>query len=152
MKRPTGITIIAALYFVGAAGYAAMLLLWLVARDTLIGLVERISPTASLAPALLGEMAGVVTIYFLLMACFCATAGNGLWRLQAWSWFVTIGFVCISLVFDAILLVRIFGHIPSAVLVAGVLRLVFLGAVVWYLGKTKTRSAFGLTRSRTETA
>jgi hypothetical protein len=152
MKRPLGITIIAVLYFLGAAGYAAMLLLWLFFRDTLINLVERISPTASLAPALLLEMAGVVTIYFLLMACFCAIAGNGVWKLQAWSWFVTIAFVCISLVFDATLLLRVLGHLPAGVLVLGVLRLLFLGGLVWYLSRPNIRAAFKLSRNRTTAA
>src|SRR5258708_22730125 len=117
MKRPIGITIIAVTYFLGAAGYAAMLFLWIFFRDTLINLVERVSPTVSLASALLLEMAGVVSLYFLLMACFCAIAGNGIWRLQAWSWFVTIAFVFISLVFDATLLLRVIGHLPACVLV-----------------------------------
>jgi hypothetical protein len=152
MKRPAGITIIAVLYFLGAAGYAAMLLLWLFSRDTLINLVERVSPTASLAPALLLEMAGVVTIYFLLMACFCAIAGNGIWRLQAWAWFVTIAFACISLLFDATLLLRVFSHIPAGVLALGVLRLLFLGGLVWYLGRPTVRSAFKLSRTRAEAA
>lgn len=113
MKRPIGMTIIGVMYFLGAAGYSAMLLLWLFSRDTLINLVEKVSPTASLAPALLLQMAGVVSLYFLLMACFCGIAGNGIWRLQAWSWFVTIAFVCISLVFDATLLLRVRRHLPA---------------------------------------
>jgi hypothetical protein len=134
-------------YFLGAAGYAAMLFLWIFFRDNLISLVERAWPTVSLTPALLLEMAGVVSLYFLLMACFCAIAGNGIWRLQAWSWFVTIAFVCVSLVFDATLLLRVLGHLPAGVLVLGVLRLLFLGGLVWYLGRPNTRAAFRLSRT-----
>ena len=141
-RRPLGISFIAVLYFCGAAGYSALLLVWLFSRDLLVNGIERISPTESLGPTLLLQMPMAVSVYFLVMTTFCAVVGRGLWKVQRWSWAVTLLFLTLSLVFDASLLVHLFTHLSSWLISLALLRLLFLAALLAYLCAPGTRRAF----------
>jgi hypothetical protein len=147
-RRPIGVTIIAALYLLGAAGYASLLLLWLFARGFVVSFIETATPSASLGPTLLLDLPGVVTAYFIVMAGFCCWVGVALWKLQRWSWFVTCAFVVFSFVLDVSLFAHMFRHLPIGLLVLGILRFAFLVGIVVYFNKPGVRAAFGLVRTR----
>lgn len=147
-RRPTGVSVIAVMYLIGAAGYTALLLFWLLARNSLISFVETATPSALLGPAVLLDVPGVVTTYFIVMAGFCCWVGIALWKLQRWSWFVTCAFVIFSFVLDVSLFAHMFRHLPIALVVLGILRFAFLVGVVVYFSKTGVRAAFGLTRAK----
>lgn len=141
-RRPFGITIIAALYFCGAAGYSAMLLTWIFSREAVVNWIERISPTESLGPILLLQMATTVSLYFLTMALFCGVVGNALWKLQKWSWIVTVIFLAFSFVFDISLLLHVRQHLSPWLMTLGMLRLAFLATLLGYLTTSSVRGAF----------
>ena len=147
-RRPAGVSLIAVLYLLGAAGYASLLILWLSARNFVISFLETATPSASLGPALLLDVPGVVTAYFVVMAGFCCWVGVALWKLQRWSWFVTCAFVVFSFVFDVSLFAHMFRHLPMGLLVLGLLRFAFLMGIVVYFNKPGVRTAFGLTRAK----
>ena len=147
-RRPIGVTIIAVLYLLGAAGYASLLLLWLFASGFVVSFIETATPSASLGPALLLDLPGVVTAYFIVMAGFCCWVGVALWKLQRWSWFVTCAFVVFSFVLDVSLFAHMFRHLPIGLLVLGILRFAFLVGIVVYFNKPGVRAAFGLVRGR----
>lgn len=147
-RRPTGVTIIAVLYLLGAAGYAWLLLCWLFARSLVISFIETATPSASLGPTLLLDMPGVVTAYFVVMTGFCCWVGVALWKLQRWSWFVTCAFAVFSFVLDVSLFAHMFHHLPVGLLVLGILRFAFLMGIVVYFNKPAVRAAFGLVRAR----
>ena len=146
--RPGGITLIATLYLLGSAGYTALLLAWLLARAAVVSFIESATPSASLGPALLLSIPGVVTIYFIVMAGFCLWMGLALRRLQRWAWFVTCGFAVLTFVLDISLFIHMLRHLPAALLIAGLLRFVFLAWIVAYLNRPSVRAAFGLARAR----
>lgn len=146
--RPTGVTIIALFYFLGSAGYTALLLAWLFARPAVIAFIEEATPSADLGPTLMLDFAGVVTAYFVVMSVFCCWVGIALWKLQRWAWFVTCAFIVLSFVLDVGLFAHMFRHLPPGLVTLGSLRLVFLLCIVGYLSRTRVRSAFGLTKSR----
>lgn len=147
-KRPLGVTIISVLYLLGSAGYTALLLAWLFARASVVAFIEQATPSASLGPALLLEIPGVVTTYFVVMAIFCCWIGIALRKLQRWAWFVTCALVAFTFIFDIALFVHMFRHLPAILLVAGVLRFAFLAGIVAYMNRTRVRAAFGLSRAR----
>lgn len=147
-RRPAGVTIIAVLYLLGAAGYAWLLLCWLFARGLVISFIETATPSASLGPTLLLDMPGVVTAYFIVMTGFCCWVGVALWKLQRWSWFVTCAFALFSFVLDVSLFAHMFHHLPVGLLVLGILRFAFLMGIVVYFNKPAVRAAFGLVRVR----
>lgn len=146
-KRPAGVTIIALFYFLGCAGYAALLLAWLFARTSGIALIEQATPSAELGPTLLLDIPGVVTAYFVIMSVFCCWVGIALWKLQRWAWFTTCAFVVLSFVLDVGLFAHMFRHLPPALVSLGLLRFAFLISILAYFGKTSVRRAFGLVRT-----
>jgi hypothetical protein len=145
-RRPIGVTLIAVLYLLGSAGYTALLFAWLFARNAVVTFLENATPSASLGPALLLDIPGVVTTYFVVMAIFCCWVGIALSKLQRWAWFVTYAFVVLSFFLDVGLFVHMFRHLPISLLVLGCLRFAFLLCVLAYLSSTRVRAAFGLTR------
>ncbi len=146
-RRPAGVSIIAFFYFVGAAGYSALLMTWLFSRLSLIGFIESATPSAELGPTLLLDFPGFVTTYFIVMAVFCCWVGIALWKLQRWAWFVTCAFVALSFVLDVSLFARMFRHLPAGLVLLGTLRFCFLILIVAYFSRTRVRKAFGLVRS-----
>lgn len=147
-RRPAGVTIIALMYLLGASGYTALLLMWLFARNSVISFIETATPSAELGPALLLDVPGIVTTYFVVMAGFCCWVGVALWKLQRWSWFVTCAFAAFSFLLDLSLFVRMFRHLPATLLVLGILRFAFLVGIIVYFSKTRVRAAFGLVRAK----
>ncbi len=145
-RRPLGVTVISWLYLLGSAGYTALLFAWLFARGSVASFIEQATPSASLGPTLLLTIPGVVTTYFVVMAALCCWIGMALRRLQRWAWFVTCAFVALSFVLDIALFVRMFRHLPAALVVAGIFRFVFLVWVLAYMNRTSVRAAFGLAR------
>jgi uncharacterized membrane protein (DUF2068 family) len=142
------VTIISLFYFLGSAGYTALLLAWLFARPAVIAFIEEATPSADLGPTLLLDLSGLVTTYFVAMAVFCCWVGVALWKLQRWAWFVTCAFVVLSFVLDVGLFAHMFRHLPPGLVTLGTLRLAFLVCIVAYLNRTRVRSAFGLSKSR----
>lgn len=146
-RRPIGVSVIAFFYFLGAAGYTALLMAWLFARLSVIGFIENATPSAELGPTLLLDFPGIVTTYFVVMVVFCCWVGVALWNLQRWAWFVTCAFVVLSFVLDVSLFARMFRHLPPVLLVLGILRFCFLILILVYFNRTSVRNAFGLVRS-----
>ena len=146
-RRPIGVSVIAFFYFLGAAGYTALLMAWLFARLSVIGFIENATPSAELGPTLLLDFPEIVTTYFVVMVVFCCWVGVALWKLQRWAWFVTCAFVVLSFVLDVSLFARMFRHLPPVLLVLGILRFCFLILILVYFNRTSVRNAFGLVRS-----
>ena len=146
-RRPAGVSVISFFYFLGAAGYTALLMAWLFARLSVIGFIESATPSAELGPTLLLDFPGIVTAYFVVTAVFCCWVGIALWKLQRWAWFVTCAFVVLSFVLDVSLFARMFRHLPPVLLALVPLRFFFLILLLSYFSRTRVRNAFGLVRS-----
>ena len=148
MRRlPVGVSVIATLYFLGSAAYAVLLFGWLFARASLVSFIEEATPSASLAPALLLDVPGLVTSYFAVMAVLCCWIAIALHRLQRWAWFVSYGFAVFSFVLDIGLFAHMFHYLPMTLAVLGLLRFALLAWIVAYLSRTSIRAAFGLSRA-----
>jgi hypothetical protein len=132
----------------GSAGYWVLLFAWLFARGLVISFLEQATPSASLGPALLLEIPGVVTAYFIVMAGFCCWCGVALLKLHRWAWFATCAFAILSFVLDVTLFAHMFRHLHAPLVIAGILRFAFLIWIVAYLSRTRVRAAFGLARAR----
>jgi len=146
-QRPLGVKMIAALYFLGSAGYTALLFGWLFARASLISLLEDATPSASLVPTLLLDVPGIVTTYFVVMALLCCWIGIALQRLQRWAWFASYGFAVFSFMLDVGLFAQMFRYLPVALAILGLLRFALLAWIIVYLSRTSIRAAFGLSRA-----
>src|SRR5205807_9181106 len=102
------------LYFLGSASYGVLLFGWLFARASLISFIEEATPSASLGPALLLDVPGIVTAYFVVMAVLCCWIGSALQKLRRRAWFVSYGFAVFSFVVDVGVVAHTFHHPPLA--------------------------------------
>ena len=148
MKRlPVGVNVISMLYFLGSASYCVLLFGWLFARASLISFIEEATPSASLGPALLLDVPGVVTTYFVVMAVLCCWIGIALQKLQRWAWFISYGFAVFSFLLDVGLFGHMFRYLPLTLAVLGLVRFALLAWMIAYLSRSSIRAAFGLARA-----
>jgi hypothetical protein len=139
MERPTGVTILAVLYFLGAAFAGLFGLLFFVGGSMLSGMARSGGPGTGLF-AMGGAVVGGV---FLIIAVLDLILGIGLIKLQNWARIVAIVFTAIGVLFGVFGLVGTLAHL---VLFQLVIQFVILGLYVWilvYLFKPHVKEAFG---------
>src|SRR6267154_2034029 len=93
MARPTGVTIIAVLYFLGAALCLLGGVLMFVGGGFLASMINQQGGAGGSAGA--GMMAGlgaVVGVVALIVAVICALVGWGLWKVKNWARIVALIF------------------------------------------------------------
>lgn len=137
MERPTGVTVLAILNFLGAACMVMVGLLFMLGLG-LAGLGAGQQSAGGMAFLMgLGAVAGVI---FLIIAI---VVGIGLWRLRNWARILTIILAAISLVpllpglMFSMLSLEIFSMMVQLVF-AG-----FYGWIIWYMVRPHVKRAFG---------
>ncbi|MGH9777661.1 MAG: hypothetical protein ACRD5I_04550 [Candidatus Acidiferrales bacterium] len=141
MDRPTGVTILAILEFLGAGLFILLGLLFLVGFSLLGGAAGQAGEGSGMAVLMgLGAVAGVV---FLALALIPLAIGIGLWKLKNWARILVIVFsilgVLSNLAGAAIPLMT--GDPVSAV--SSVIGLGVNGLILWYMFQPHVREAFG---------
>jgi len=136
MQRPSGVTAIAVLDFIGAAGC----LMGALAFGALTGLVAG-NPTSSMARfAGVGGAAGAAI--FLLFAALSIVIGVGLLKLRNWARLLSIFFALLGVVLIFIGFVMTLAHLNIFSLFVDALFLVLNGWIAWYLLSAKAKQAF----------
>lgn len=140
MPRPTGVTIIAVLAFLGAA------LLVVVALFSLAGGILAPTLAASRMGALAGVGAAVLAIFLLICAAVDIVVGVGLWKLKNWARIITIVLTGIGLLGSVLSIISPFGHVFLFVFLIRRLILAAIYAwILWYLFQPNVKQAFGTT-------
>jgi len=141
-KRPVLVTVIALLYFVGTATYGVLAVLDLISRNTLISLLNKLSPQgAGPAPVLL-KMEPLLWLYFAVMAVVVGLLGYGMWTLRNWARVITIVLTAVSLVYGLATLARLASGIDVSTLVSTLFRLGLCVLMLWYMWRPGVRAAF----------
>ncbi|HXJ05718.1 MAG TPA: hypothetical protein VNH65_11495 [Candidatus Acidoferrum sp.] len=141
MERPTGVTILAVLYFIGAAFLGLCGILFIVGGSMLSGLAHGGGPGS----ALFAMGGAVVGGMFLVIAVLDLAIGIGFIKLQNWARIVAIILIGIGVLFGLIGLLSMFVHL---MIFALVFRVIFLAIEIWilvYLFKPHVKQAFGAT-------
>lgn len=139
MERPSGVTILSILSFLGAAltllGACAMFVLGAAGIAAASGGRSIGGPLAAL-----GAFAGVA---LLILAAIYVVNGIGLWKLFGWGRLLTIVLVAIGVIFELIGLFRAFLPLHVGTVVW---QLIWLAIDVWiltYMFKPHVKQAFG---------
>jgi Predicted membrane protein (DUF2127) len=140
MQRPTGVTILAVLAFVGA------------------GLLVLFALAALMGGALLSNMSGyprfgmvagaMVAVFLIGFAALEAGIGIGLWKLQNWARVLTIVLTGLGLLASVARLVSPFAYLHFFFFAFLVRRLIVTAIQIWilvYLFKPHVKQAFGAT-------
>ena len=146
MTRPTGVTVIAILYFLVTMFLAlcGVVFIGLMGAASLSARAHEMGPLGVLAG--LGAVAGVVCLIIALVVAFI---GWGLWALKEWARIVALVFSGLGLLggvagFLGSILLR--SHLLPAMGVAGaafgLVRIALNAAILWYLLQDHVKQAF----------
>ncbi len=139
MARPTGVTIIAVLYFILAAFCVLGGVLMFVGGGFLASMINQQGGAGGSAGAGimagLGAVAGVVVLIFGAIA---ALVGWGLLKLKSWARIVALIFAGLGLLGALLMLL----HFSPLILFGFLIRLVINGLILWYLLKPEVAAAF----------
>jgi hypothetical protein len=140
MGRPTGVTILAILNFIGAA-VCLLIGIAMILGGGFIATMLSQGQGAGGAGILgaLGAAAGVVTIIF---AGLGALVGFGLWKLKGWARIITIVFAGIGAVVQLFGLLGSLAHFNAFALMFGLFWLAIDALIIWYLLKPEVKAAF----------
>ncbi len=140
--RPIGVSILAVLYFVGAASYIALATISIVNRDLLRRILEALTPGGGAGPAPLLRMGAMLPLYFLVMVGVSAALGLGMWNLKNWARIITLILIGLSLVGTMVEMAPVLSHLSVGALLLDLLRLCLSIFFAWYLFRPAIRAAF----------
>lgn len=139
MERPTGVTILAVLSFIGA-GLTVILALGAMAGGALLTAMMPSLPTA-----LVGAGAILVAGVCFLLAALYAVTGYGLLKLKNWARILTMVLIALGLLSAGLGVLSALAHFSIVLLVR---QLIVVAIDVWillYLLKPHVKQAFGAT-------
>lgn len=143
MQRPTGVTIIAILCFLGAALCVGVALLAFAGGAFVASMLAN-TPGAS---GMAGSIGAIVGVFVLFFAVLYAATGYGLWALQNWGRIIAIVLVALGLIFGLLGLVPILTHMGGAYgmgsIVGAAIRIAISAWILWYLLQPHVKKAFG---------
>jgi hypothetical protein len=141
MERPTGVTILAVLYFIGTAFLGLCGILFIVGGSMLSGLAQSGGPGS----AILAAGGAVVGAIFLVLALLELAIGIGFIKLQNWARVVAIVFTGIAVLLGVLGMFSLLAHVMVFALM---IRFIVLALQIWilvYLFKPHVKQAFGAT-------
>jgi hypothetical protein len=141
MERPTGVTIIAVLYFLGAACLGLAGLGFMVGGSLLSAMARSGGPGAAIFAAG-GVLIGGVCLFFAILD---GALGVGFIKLQNWARVVAIVLTVIGVLFGLLGLMSLMVHLAVFALA---IRLIVLAVQIWilvYLFRSDVKQAFGAT-------
>jgi uncharacterized membrane protein (DUF2068 family) len=142
MQRPTGVTILAVLAFIGAG---------LLVVGALFGLMGGMLVSAmgsSSMGMLAGVGAAVIAVFLLIAAAVDIVVGVGLWKLKNWARIITIVLIGIGLLGSVLSIISPFGHMHVFFFLFLIRRLILAAIyawILWYLFQPNVKQAFGAT-------
>lgn len=139
--RPIGVSILAVLYFLGAASYSVLLILSFVSPQALSDLLTSLSPGDS-GPAMLLSMGRGISVYFAVMIIVIAAVAWGMWSLRNWARWFTIIITSISLVATLVGVASLTGNFTISGALLELVRIGLCVLVLWYLFTPGVRNAF----------
>jgi hypothetical protein len=145
MQRPTGVTVIAVLDFIGAA-FCVIGGVLMFAGGAMLGSLFGAAANANGTPAVgAGVMAGMgaaLGVIFLLIAALAIVVAMGLLKLKNWARITTIVLAALGLLGS----IRNFiGGLGNGAIIMGVIFVAYYIWVIWYMLQPNVKQAFGQT-------
>ncbi len=143
MERPTGVTVLAVLNFLGAGLYALLAVLFFLigAGGAASGMMSEMGGGAAAFLLGLGAAVGVILLIF---AAIGLAIGIGMWKLRNWARIVTIVLVGLSLLLGVL---GLLGSLIAFELVSLIFQAIFVALyawIIWYLFQPHVKQAFGV--------
>lgn len=138
MERPTGVTVLAVLCFIGA-GFAVLGGIGML----FVGGLGMAGAASRPGMAMLAGMGAFAGVFLLVMAALDVIVGVGLWKLLSWGRILALVLVGVGAVLAVLGLFSALVHFrPFAVLWQIVVAAIYL-LIIWYLTRPHVKQAFG---------
>jgi hypothetical protein len=141
MNRPTGVTVIAILYFIGTLFCVMAGIGMLVGGGFLATMMSQQAQGGGVA-TILGGLGAVLGVVCLIFAAIDAVVGWGLWALKAWARIVAIVFSAIAALLQLPGFLRLLSHFNPIALVWTLCILAIHVVIIWYLLQPQVKAAF----------
>ena len=138
MERPTGVSVLAILSFIGAALTVLVALLFMMSGAVISQMVGGGSGSAMFVG--MGAIGGVFILGFAILY---VVVGFGLWTLKSWGRLLMVILAAIGLAFGVLGLVSALMHLRTMVLVWQLIVCAIDLWIVTYLQKPHVKQAFG---------
>lgn len=145
MIRPTGVTILAILLFIGTG----ILLLLAIGSfvggafiGSMIGAAAQRAGSGATGAGVGAAIGAVVGVFFIVGAVLNAICAYGLWNLKEWGRMLTIVLTAISLALAALTFFVSLLHFHIFGLFFVMVRMAIGALIIWYLSQPEVRAAF----------
>lgn len=142
--RPTGVTVLSVLHYIGAGFMLLGALAMMAGLGTAGALMTGRGHAGGMFLAGLGAGLAVVLGIF---AALIAILAWGLWTLKNWARVLTIIFAALGVLGAAGLLMMGMTHINFGLMVVAFVRAAISGIIIWYLLQPHVKAAFGTSAS-----
>lgn len=139
MGRPTGVTIIAVLQFIGA-GIAVLAGLGLMLGGGFVASI--MSQQQSAGAGVLAAIGAAAGVAFLFAAAIAVLLGWGMLKLKEWARIVTIVLSALGALGGVLGLFAVLAHIAVVGIFWALCRLAINGSIIWYLLQPHVKAAF----------
>ena len=153
MGRPTGVTVIAILCFIGAAFCLLGGLGMILGGGFLASVISQQQGQGSAGAAgIFAGLGAVLGFVFLVGAAIDIVLGIGLWKLKGWARITTIVLTGIGAAFQLLGLLTSLAHFAIGNFLITVIILAIQGFIIWYLLKPEVKAAFQAPQVRAASA
>lgn len=153
MGRPTGVTVLAILDFIGAGLCVLIGLLMIVGGGFMATMMSQQGGQGSAGVAgLFAGLGAVAGVFAIIFGGVCALLGFGLWKLKEWARIVSIVLTGISGAFQLFGLLGSLAHFNLFAVVWSLFWLAIDALIIWYLLKPEVRAAFQAPQARAASA
>jgi hypothetical protein len=143
MQRPTGITILGVLCYIGAAICLIFGALGFAGGAFIASIVQN---AGSAFPAgIAGAIGGIIGGVFIFLAVLYGVTGYGLMALKNWGRIILIVLMILGLVGTLFALLSVFSGFAMSSLIVVLIRLAISLWILWYLFQPHVKQAFGQT-------
>ncbi|ABF40158.1 hypothetical protein Acid345_1155 [Candidatus Koribacter versatilis Ellin345] len=145
MNRPTGVTVLAILLFIGTAFCALIAVACFVGGafiGSFIGAAAKQSGAGAAGAGIGAAIGAVVGVVFIFIGALNAVCGFGLWGLKEWGRMLTIILTGIGLVFAVLGLFVSMLHFNLITMFLTLVRMGIAVLVIWYLMQPHVKAAF----------
>lgn len=149
MGRPTGVTVLAVLDFIGA-GVCVLIGLGLMLGGGFIA--SMMSQQQGTPAGLLAAVGAAAGVFVLFCAALAALVGWGLLKLKEWARIVTIVLAVLGAVGAVLGLFGVLAHFAAIGIFWAVCRLAINGWIIWYMLQPHVKAAFEGVQARAANA
>jgi len=142
MGRPTGVTILAILNFIGAAFCLLVGIAMILGGGFIATMLSQQGQSSAGAAGILAGLGAAAGVFIIIIGGVSAVVGFGMWKLKGWARIVSIVLAAIGAALQLLGLLGSLAHFNLFAFVWSVFWIAIDALIIWYLLKPEVKAAF----------